>query len=385
MTNKVSFVDNSNGILAHYNMLAEIRLLCGGFGRLGSVTYTGTGNGAISGIESAANSVTETWSITCTGVVEGGGTFSVVGSVSGAMSNATVGIPYDNGKIKFTISDGATDFIVDDQFQVPVTQGLASIAGEEWEILRYDDVSANRELIMRGKGLTGTEQIYVGFRTYQNSTADYYNLVAAVFTGYVPSNTFDTQPGVRLSGVPAHNNRIDYWLTLNAQRIVLAMKVGTPVYEMAYVGKVFPYSRPSQYPYPVACVGMLGGAPATRFSDTSSSHTFGFRGNVPSIGLRNTDAWLQAFTTPWGNSRLTGSGANDTTTNMRETEGNYYLLPIQLHNNSNQLYGVFDGVNYISGFNNAVENTLVIGGKTYVVIQDSFRTGHSDYIAMRLD
>lgn len=385
MTNKVSFVDNSNGQYAHYNMLAEIRLLCGGFGRIGTVSYLGTGNGVLSGIEAAPNSVTETWAITCKTEIAGGGVFSVVGSISGPKADATVGIPYDNGTMKFTISDGATDFIIDDQFQVPVTQGLASIVGEEWEILRYDTVSANRELIMRGKGLTGTEQIYVGFRTYQSVTADYYNLVAGVFTGYVPANTFDTQPGAKLSGVPAHNNRIDYWLTLNAQRIVLAMKVGTPVYEIAYVGKIFPYSRPSQYPYPVACVGMLNGTPETRFSDTTSTHTFGFRGNVPSIGLRNTDGWLQAHTTPWGNSRLTGSGANDTTTNMRETAGNYYLLPIQVHNNSNQLYGVFDGVHYISGFNNAVENTLVINGKTYVVIQDSFRTGHSDYIAMRLD
>ena len=385
MTNKVSFVDNSNGQSAHYNMLAEIRLLCGGFGRLGTVSFIGTGNGLISEIESAANSVSEIWTITCTEVIAGGGTFSVVGSVSGAMSNATVGIPYDNGKIKFTISDGGIDFILTDEFQIPVTQGLASIAGEEWEILRYDNVSADRQLIMRGKGLTGTEQIYVGFRTYQNITADYYNLVAAVFTGYVPANTFDTQPGAKLSGVPAHNNRIDYWLTLNGQRIVLAMKVGTPVYEIAYVGKIFPYSRPSQYPYPVACVGMLAGAAETRFSDTTSTHSFGFKGNLSSLALRNTDAWLQAYTTPWGNPRLTGSGSSLVSTNMRDTNGNYHLLPIQLHNNSNQLYGVFDGVSYISGFNNAVENTLVIGGKTYVVIQDSFRTGHSDYIAMRLD
>ena len=79
-----------------------------------------------------------------------------------------------------------------------------------WTVLRYDTAPANRELILKGVGYTGEEEIFVGFRTYQNAAADYYNLVAAAFTGYVASNTFDTQPGAMLSGVPAHNNRIDY-------------------------------------------------------------------------------------------------------------------------------------------------------------------------------
>lgn len=244
-----------------------------------------------------------------------------------------------------------------------------------WTVLRYDDVSANRELILKGVGLSGTEEIFVGFRTYQDAGANYYNLLAATFIGYVAGNSFDTQPGAILSGVPAHNNRIDYWLTLNGQRIVLAMKVGSPVYESCYVGKFLPYALPTQYPYPVVCGGMLNGAAAIRFSDTS--HSMPYKGNRVNFRMRsNAGSWDQVYTYPWQNTTMTAT---------RDVNSNYPLTPVVLNDNANNTYGELDGIYHISGFNNAVENTLVIGGVTYVVIQDVSRTGFSDYYAMRID
>jgi len=255
-------------------------------------------------------------------------------------------------------------------------------AANGWTVLRYDTAPANRELILKGVGYTGEEEIFVGFRTYQDAGADYYNLLAGVFTGYVPGNSFDTQPGARLSGVPAHNNRIDYWLTLNPQRIALAMKVGTPVYESAYVGKMLPYGRPSQYPYPVVCAGMLTGAQATRFSETT--HSMPYKGNRFGLGMRSNDGWIQPQAYPWSNTWIAGTGASAASPNLRETENIYHLLPIELHDAAN-IWGTLEGIFYITGFNNAVENTLVIDGDDYVVIQDVSRTGHTDYYAMRLD
>lgn len=251
-----------------------------------------------------------------------------------------------------------------------------------WTELRYDTVSTNRELILRAPGLSGTEQIFCGFRTYHDVGADYYNLLAGVFTGYVAGNTFDTQPGVRLSGVPAHNQRIDYWLTLNGQRLVLAMKVGTPVYESAYIGKFLPYATPSQYPYPVVCAGMLNGAATTRFSE--ASHSMGFKGNAAALGMRfTTGAWQQPYTWPWNNARIM---AGETSAySIRPTGTTYPLLPVVLHDNAANVYGELDGIYAITGFDNAVENTLTIGGSNYVVIQDVSRTGFIDYFAIKLD
>lgn len=244
-----------------------------------------------------------------------------------------------------------------------------------WQVLRYDTAPANRELILKGPGLSGLEEVFVGFRTYQDAGADYYNLCAATMVGYVSGNAFDTQPGIILSGVPAHNNRIDYWATANGQRIALAMKVGTPVFESAYVGKFLPYARGSQYPYPVVCGGMLNGAAATRFSE--ATHSMPYKGNRANLRLRNNDGtWLQPHAHPWQNAVLSA---------LRDSNGQYSLTPVVLNDNTGNIYGELDGIFHISGFNNATENTLTIGGVTYVVIQDVSRTGFADYYVMRLD
>ncbi len=148
-------------------------------------------------------------------------------------------------------------------------QTLAEANG--WTTLRYDDSKPIRELIMQGTGLSGDQQIFIGLRAYQNADADYYNLTVACFTGYVAANDFTAQPGYIERGVCAHNQRIDYWLAVNAQRIFFGLKIGAPaVYEVAYTGYYCPYATPGQYPFPVTCIGTLPSAtPATRYPDTS--------------------------------------------------------------------------------------------------------------------
>ncbi|MCP3688663.1 MAG: hypothetical protein GY784_09645 [Gammaproteobacteria bacterium] len=248
-----------------------------------------------------------------------------------------------------------------------------------WTLLRFDDSGTDHEVILMGPGYTGTEEIYVGFRTYQSIGADYYNLLAGAFTGYVSGNSFDTQPNARLSGVPAHNQRIDYWLTVNPQRIALGMKVGTPVYEHAYVGKAFANGRPTQYPYPLVCAGMLTGAAATRFSDTA--HQMPYKGSNARLGLLFNSGWIQPEAWPWNALYITSaSGPNQ----IRPAVTNYPTLKVQLLNASG-MYGWLDGIEMIPGFNNVVENTFTRDGDTWVVLQDVSRTGFNDYIAMRLD
>ncbi|MCA0240164.1 MAG: hypothetical protein LCI02_04835 [Proteobacteria bacterium] len=273
------------------------------------------------------------------------------------------------------------------------------VSANGWTVKRYDASGTNHELLLMAPGMSGTEQIFVGLRTYQDAGADLYNLLVGGFTGYVSSNTFDTQPGAFLSGVPAHNNRIDYWLTINGQRLVLAMKVGTPVYETIYLGKFLPYATPGQYPYPLLVSGMLTGAAATRFSETL--HSFGFKGAWPSgnqrpnVALRRVDgSWVQPWCWPWYAAGGSEGWLASSTFALRDTNGQYPLLPIVLHDNSSttawpatqgNVWGELDGVCFVSGFDNGVENTLSIGGVDWVVVQDVWRTGHIDYIAMRLD
>ena len=101
-----------------------------------------------------------------------------------------------------------------------------------------------------------------------------------------------------------------------------------------------------------------------------------YKGNRVNLGMRfNTGVYLQPESHPWNNNYLAGS------TQLRDTNGHYPLLPVIL-NDANGIYGELDGVRYISGFNNVVENTC---GPDWVVLQDVSRTGFTDYIALKLD
>ena len=258
---------------------------------------------------------------------------------------------------------------------------LTGASDSVWTVLRYDVSTDNKELILLGEGLSGLEQIYVGFRAYQSTTSDYYNIQCATMTGYVSGNTFATQPGIQISSVCAHNQSINYWLVWNAQRIMFALKVGTPVYEFAYVGKFTAYARPSQYPYPAVTVGTLAGSTTTRYSDTSTSHQIGAMTGgslIDQIKFRNPDGiWSQIRTFPYCITNIAS--------NSNPTDGFYPLMPIELLADGVATYGCLDGVFYITGFDNIVENTGTISGVVYVVVQNVFRTGFNNYLAMELE
>lgn len=74
-----------------------------------------TGNGTLGTLLTINSAVEETWTITATSTGPTA-TFSVVGSVSGGHTEATSATAYSNGLISFTISDGATPYIIGDDF-----------------------------------------------------------------------------------------------------------------------------------------------------------------------------------------------------------------------------------------------------------------------------
>lgn len=87
------------------------------------------GNGTVSGlVPNDLFTKTETWTLTCIHTVLHGGIFSVVGSVSGAKGNATVGSAYvsniitpANSEIGLTINNGLVDFAIGDSFTIAAT------------------------------------------------------------------------------------------------------------------------------------------------------------------------------------------------------------------------------------------------------------------------
>lgn len=93
---------------------------------LHDLTPNNTGNGTVTGIAIGESAVAEVITLTCTGTSVDGGTFSVSGSVSGAIGTATVGVEFVSPYLTFTITDGAVDYIVGDNFTITLTLVQAS-------------------------------------------------------------------------------------------------------------------------------------------------------------------------------------------------------------------------------------------------------------------
>ncbi|MEM2159543.1 MAG: phage tail sheath C-terminal domain-containing protein [Candidatus Nitrosotenuis sp.] len=75
---------------------------------------TGAGKGTMTNLMPAELAVEETWTVTFSTPT----TFDVSGSVFGPSTSGTVGVPYDNNYINFTIVDGTTPFVIGDTFTV---------------------------------------------------------------------------------------------------------------------------------------------------------------------------------------------------------------------------------------------------------------------------
>jgi hypothetical protein len=68
-----------------------------------------------------------------------------------------------------------------------------------------------------------------------------------------------------------------------------------------------------------------------------------------------------------------------------QTDASYPLEKIVL-SDSNQNYGELEGVSFITGFSNTVENTVVDeNADTHIVLRNINRTGFYDYCALILD
>lgn len=281
-------------------------------------------------------------------------------------------------------------------------QALAEANG--WVTLRYVGAGDNHELILKGEGLSGQEEIFVGFRCYQSVTLDYYNIAFATMIGYVPANSFAQQPGFRQSGVPAHNTLIDYILQINPQVISVAMLVGAGVCETGHVGKCFQYTMPTAWRNALVCGGMLNGDAALRFSDESTNHDFWARGNHNRMGLRMPSGnWINAEVYPFNNLLLAGSQAQG-----RPTAAGYSRYPLEVMSDTGGPLGYLDGWYQVTGFDNVLlrvqqeggrytvdadgKTTKEVvdeiiddaGGRAFVVLRSAFRTGFNDYIALEL-
>ena len=243
---------------------------------------------------------------------------------------------------------------------------------ERWVSLRQDLSTDAHEEIWKAPGKAGTEEIFMGIQTFQDTTTDAFNLLIAVFTGYDSSSDFQNQPGIQVYSLPVWEDDIPYWIRGSGQSLVIVAKLQA-AYLSGYIGKMYPYSTPSQYPYPVVC----GGCSASHSARYSVANTSWWTDPLL-VKFRDTSGiWTKPLILP---SDVLKSGSSilmpirNTSQSTAVTAGHYSLIPIELATRVNSpseqgtaLFGRIEGVFFISGFSNGVENTLAIDGKNYIV------------------
>lgn len=387
---------------SYLDLMDRFRRFITGRGKLLANTYTGTGNGVMSNLLFAPAAVTETWTITCTAAAPNAGTFSVVGSVSGAQADLTVGVQYSNAFIESVlIADGTVNFVVGDKWVLSVEQGVMTGEGQAWfeeawvPSYASSSVAEDRMFFIRGPGLAGQDAIHVQLYTHRNEVSDWYNWRINGAAGFNPdaSPLYGGQPGYDGGSVTAMmlwNQTLPYWFIANGRRFIIVAKIST-VYQSCYGGFILPYGLPSEYPYPLAIGGSFNGN--ARWSNDSPDHLNWTNPNS-TLRLRQPDGNWLTFENYYnsGNTAARRTSHNVWPTaamnNPRPSiDGAYSLNPLVLHSSGQggNVYGEFQGVRRVSGYANASENTQQVGDSTWLVVQDGFRTGVDNYFAIELE
>lgn len=310
------------------------------------------------------------------------------------------------------------------------TNGTGGTTGSIFirRLLCYDGAeivnSSCAETYLKGPGLAGTDEIFIGLRTITEPIKSWYLLQVMGFTGFLSTElSCYLQPGCIgvAAGAPflaLWDNPMGYWITGSGRRVIFTFKVST-VYEAGYAGFILPYATAAQYPYPLA----IGGSMSPGFS-----YSTGFKYDLVAAGhsafcmpgtSSNTDSTSSTLTynatlwllqpsgvwEPYANRPSSGVNSESFVKLARHCViphtwmggsagqqpvhdnigGGYLLMPHILFNHRpipSRYIGELDGTRQVSGQNNAAENTGTFASKPYVVFQNTYRTAKPEYWAM---
>jgi len=254
------------------------------------------------------------------------------------------------------------------------------------------------QVYLKGTGLAGLDEIYVGIETYEIPTSGIYNWTLYGSWGYrAEASSYSDMPhsfvnaGVNYTPKALFwNNSIPYWMVANGRRIILFAKVGT-TYQSVHLGLLTPPATDAQYPYPL----LIGGAYNSSNGDIAYSSTSAAqwwlaaaysRLHLPdgrwgcAYGADRTEQ-LPPFrpVTPYGNE------ANMLTA----PDGSYLLQPIYMISYETypfgNVYGQVEGLFRVSGINQTSENIITVDGVNYMAFQYGSYSGIEHFCALRLN
>lgn len=265
-------------------------------------------------------------------------------------------------------------------------------AANGWDVLEQ----STTKVYLKGEGLAGLDEIYVGIETYEDAVNNRYNWNMVGSWGWRTGRGLNAHPrNSNVSGTDLvvgylWNAAIPYWMVANGRRIIVAAKIGT-TYQMIHLGLLTPPATDAQYPYPLF-IGGSGRLNTQNYSANIASFwsalttTYqGSRLHLPN-GYWATPNTGQPYEHNPGFRSMTVCDS-DAANIISGLDGTYLLEPFYLVAgvSCTGIYGQIEGLFRVSGHNNTSENIITVGGTNYIVFQDGSRSGYGDFCAMRMN
>lgn len=289
-------------------------------------------------------------------------------------------------------------------------------AGENWtQVLGPSGTLVHGDQItLKGPGLTGTDDIYFGMDTFEDPGADTYNMRFWGHAGFSVNQAPRSQALMSPDQyVLLWNQPMTYWIVGNGRRWMLAVKVAT-VYSSAYCGFILPYGSPSEYPYPMLVAGIARGN--YRWSAEDSRNRFfaspgydtmhlyypdnvwrrvgNYENDSTNSDIERGITWDHAAymfpTRHYDDKYVNSPDDEEITFNTGKCfDGSYLLRDLTVISSEqggpyHAMMGVLDGAYWVPGRENSSENIVTKGGVDHLVVQNLFRNGFRDYMALRL-
>lgn len=284
-----------------------------------------------------------------------------------------------------------------------IGQTMASIAelqlrahiAHEWSL------EDNFQAAWAAPGLDGSKAIHVGIIPVRNQAADTYNLTMRAWRFHDGNKSIEAQHNVSTRCVMSLTDQpMNYWLVANGQRVIVAAKIST-TYQLAYLGFGFPYEPPSVHPWPCVIAGTSEDS-TMRWSSTHPNHRLAF---MPGDGMHAyyPDNLWRRVRNRSGGSGDDGSGDGSSGKVwpsawnsggavldwLRDRlDGGHVLIPCSILHAVSPVFhawGELDGLYWVSGFGQTAESLIAADGYEHLVIDNVFRTGLTNWGAIRLD
>lgn len=312
---------------------------------------------------------------------------------------------YETGVVTgmYNLLTALRDFLTTDATLVSLSQNW--VVDKEEDVTPYERLSGMsttytdtmedfHDLYLRGPGLAQQDQIHVNICTMESSSYGFRNWAIIGATDFEDAATFENQPNASIISdrgpiAVLSNAEIQYWAVANGRRFILVYEIEGDFF-CVHGGLFLPYGKPSEYPYPSLVAGhsdYFYTTPATAGINNFYKQTT----NYASLIRRPEGVWDNSNTNYISGISWWPYVHSTSLNNLQQNPDNSFtMLPVigYTASGSKNIYGEIQGLYFVCrrGLTDlASEDTITIGGSTYLIFQNIDDQGDNSYCCLLLE